>query len=75
MLLRNVIIYNAHHDKDYFNKKGVLLIEDINNKKIELDLESMTDITNCDYLEIKIIKGKTKYKYLFQNELYNGEKK
>lgn len=72
--LENVLIYNAHHDKDYYNKKGVLIIEMVDNTKQLLNLENMNDITNADYLEIKVIKSKTKMTYLFKNILFDEER-
>ena len=72
--LEKVILYNAHHDEDYFTKKGVLIIENEDNTKQILDLESMTDITDSDYIELKVIKGKTKLEYIFKNIFFDEEK-
>lgn len=69
-ILRNVIEYNSHHKRDYYCKKGVIIIEKIDNTRQILDLESMVDITNSDYIEVKLIRNKTKLKYLFKNVLY-----
>lgn len=70
-ILRNVVIYNKNHDKDYFTKKGVMIIEFEDNTRNILDLESNTDITNCKHLETKVIKGKTKIKTIFREEFLN----
>ena len=72
--LEKVILYNANHDEDYFTKKGVLIIENEDNTKQILDLESMTDITDSDYIELKVIKGKTKLEYIFKNIFFDEEK-
>lgn len=72
--LENVILYNANHDEDYFSRQGVLMIENDDNTKQILDLESMTDISNSDYIELKVIKRKTKMTYLFKNIFYDEER-
>ena len=48
-IIKNVIIHNKHHNKDYFTKKGILVIEYEDNTRNVLDIESSSDITNCDY--------------------------
>ena len=71
--LTNVKQYNKHHDKDYYSKKGVILVEMEKEKKLHiLDIDSMTDITDSDYNKIKMTP-KTKLKYIFNNVLFDEE--
>lgn len=71
--LTNVKQYNKHHDKDYYSKKGVILVEMEKEKKLHiLDIDSMTDITDSDYIEVKMTP-KTKLKYIFNNVLFDEE--
>ncbi|MEG1310182.1 MAG: hypothetical protein RSD06_04840 [Bacilli bacterium] len=72
--LTNVDEYNKHHNEKYLNKKGVLIIETDDNVRHILDLESMTDLTDCDYIDIQIKNGKTKTEYLFKNIIYDIER-
>lgn len=69
--LTNIYEYNKHHNKKYLNKTGVLIIEFEDNTKYILDIQSMTDISNCNYIDINIQSGKTKIKYLFKNILFD----
>ena len=48
----NVVIVNKHHEQGYGNKEGVMIIEKDNGDKHILDLESNTDISKSDYLDI-----------------------
>lgn len=71
--LTNVKQYNKHHDKDYYSKKGVILVEmEKENKLHILDIDSMTDITDSDYIEVKMTP-KTKLEYIFNNVLFDEE--
>lgn len=70
-ILKNIILYNKHHEQYYYSKKGVLVIIN-NDKNFILDLESNTDITNSDYIEIKNT-NKTKKQIIFKNIIYNEE--
>lgn len=71
--LTNVKQYNSHHDKDYYSKKGVILVEMEEEKKLHiLDIDSMTDITDSDYIEVKMTP-KTKLEYIFNNVLFDEE--
>lgn len=54
-----------------YSKKGVIVIIN-NDKKFILDLESNTDITNSDYIEIRNTK-KTKKQIIFKNIIYDEE--
>ncbi|MCI6457258.1 MAG: hypothetical protein MSA56_06110 [Clostridium sp.] len=71
--LTNVKQYNKHHDRDYYSKKGVILVEmEKENKLHILDIDSMTDITDSDYIEVKMTP-KTKIEYIFNNVLFDEE--
>ncbi len=71
--LTNVKQYNKHHDRDYYSKKGVILVEmEKENKLHILDIDSMTDITDSDYIEVKMTP-KTKLEYIFNNVLFDEE--
>ena len=71
--LTNVKQYNKHHDKDYYSKKGVILVEmEKENKLHILDIDSMTNITDSDYIEVKMTP-KTKLEYIFNNVLFDEE--
>ena len=73
--LTNVKQYNKHHDRDYYSKKGVILVEMEKEDKLHiLDIDSMTDITDSDYIELKVVKGKTKLEYIFKNIFFDEEK-
>lgn len=50
-ILKDIVLYDKHHEQYYYSKKGVIIIN--NDKKFILDLESNTDITNSDYIEIR----------------------
>lgn len=65
-LYKNAVVFNNHHNMSYKMKKYTE-IEFFNGKLIQLDIESKTDITECDYLKITD-KGKL-VKTLFRNEL------
>ena len=69
--LKNIILYNKNHEQNYYSKKGIIVII-TNDKKFILDLESNTDITNSDYIEIQNTK-KTIKKMIFENILYNNQ--
>lgn len=69
----NVVIVNKHHEQDYGNKEGVMIIEKDNGDKHILDLESNTDISKSDYLDIVDTK-KTKENVLFKNIMFDTEK-
>lgn len=66
-ILKNVIIEDKRDGNNYLSKKGVIIIEDFDNKRIILDLENNIDITDVDFLEIKIKKRLTKIKYIFKS--------
>ena len=71
--LTNVKQYNKHHDRDYYSKKGVILVEMEKEDKLHiLDIDSMTDITDSDYIEVKMTP-KTKIEYIFNNVLFDEE--
>lgn len=65
-LYKNAVVFNNNHNASYKVKKYTE-IEFFNGKLIKLDIESKTDITECDYLKITN-KGKL-VKTLFRNEL------
>lgn len=65
-LYKNAVVFNSNHNASYKVKKYTE-IEFFNGKLIQLDIESKTDITECDYLKITN-KGKL-VKTLFRNEL------
>lgn len=66
-ILKNIIVNDKRDGNDYLSKKGVMIIEDFDNKRIILDLENNIDITDVDFLEIKVKKKLTKIKYLFKS--------
>lgn len=68
----NVVMVNKHHNEEYKNKRGIIIIEDTDNKKYILDLESSTDISSSDYIEILDTKN-TKEKVVFENIMFNNE--
>lgn len=69
--LTNVEQYNSHHNRSYFSKKGVILVEIAEELGFHiLDLESNTDITESDYIQVKLTP-KTKVKHLFKNTLFD----
>lgn len=71
--LTNIKQYNKHHDKDYYSKKGVILVEMEKEKKLHiLDIDSMTDITDSDYIVVKTTP-KTKIEYIFDNVIFDSE--
>ena len=65
-LYKNAIMYNCHHDRHYKLSKYAE-IEFFNGNIIQLNIDSGTDITKCDYLEI-VNKGKL-VKTIFQSFL------
>ena len=65
-LYKNAIMYNSHHDRNYRVLKYAE-IEFFNGNIIKLDIDSGTDITTCDYLEI-VNKGKL-VKTIFKSNL------
>ena len=68
----NVVIVNKHHEQGYGNKEGVMIIEKDNGDKHILDLESNTDISTSDYIDIVDTK-KTKEEILFKNIMLDTE--
>lgn len=69
---KNVVMVNKNHEKGYESKKGVMIIEEENGKKHTLDLESNTDISKSDYIDIVDTK-KTKEEILFKNIILDTE--
>lgn len=69
---KNVVMVNKNHEKGYESKKGVMIIEEENGKKYTLDLESNTDISESDYIDIVDTK-KTKEEILFKNIILDTE--
>ena len=69
----NVVIVNKHHEQGYGNKKGDMTIEKDNGDKHILDLESNTDISKSDYLDV-VDKKKTKENVLFKNIIFDTER-
>ena len=57
----------------FINKKGVMIIEKDNGDKHILDLESNTDISKSDYLDVVDTK-KTKENVLFKNIIFDTER-
>lgn len=64
---KNVIIRNKHHKKNYYCRKGVIIIDYLDRKSAILDLESKCDISNCEYLELFFI-DETMEKIIFENK-------
>ena len=73
MVKKNVVMVNKNHEKGYESKKGVMIIEEENGKKHTLDLESNTDISKSDYIDIVDTK-KTKENVLFKNIMLDTER-
>lgn len=69
---KNVIMVNKNHEQGYGSKQGVMIIEEENGKKHILDLESNTDISKSDYIDIVDTK-KTKEEILFKNIILDTE--
>ena len=69
---KNVVMVNKNHEKGYESKKGVMIIEEEDGKKHTLDLESNTDISKSDYIDIVDTK-KTKEEILFKNIILDTE--
>ena len=69
---KNVIMVNKNHERGYRSKQGVMIIEEENGKKHILDLESNTDISKSDYIDIVDTK-KTKENVLFKNIMFDTE--
>ena len=69
---KNVIMVNKNHEQGYGNKQGVMIIEEENGKRHILDLESNTDISKSDYIDIVDTK-KTKEEILFKNIMLDTE--
>lgn len=68
--LSPIIYYNKHHDRNYFDKKGAMIITLISGNEYILDLTSKTDITDATKDYIEIIKTKdTEEKIIFRNRL------
>lgn len=63
---------NLHHELGYKNKEGVMIIEKDDGVRYILDLESFTDISSSNYIEIVITK-KSKEKILFKNIMFDDE--
>ena len=70
---KNVIMVNKNHERGYESKQGVMIIEEENGKKYTLDLESNTDISESDYIDIVDTK-KTKENVLFKNIMFDTKK-
>ncbi len=66
-LLKNAFIKNTHNNC-IFDKQEVLVIEYDNKSKSYIDMKANQDITNIDYFEVIIRKGKTKMKKVFLEE-------
>lgn len=69
---KNVIMVNKNHEQGYGSKQGVMIIEEENGKRHILDLESNTDISKSDYIDIVDTK-KTKEEILFKNIMLDTE--
>ena len=69
----NVVIVNKHNEQGYGNKKGVMIIEKDNGDKHILEIESNTDISKSDYLDVVDTK-KTKENVLFKNIIFDTER-
>ena len=69
---RNIIMVNKNHERGYDVEKGVMIIEEENGTKHILDLESNTDISTSDYIDIVDTK-KTKEEILFKNIMLDTE--
>lgn len=69
---KNVIMVNKNHEQGYGNKQGIMIIEEENGKRHILDLESNTDISKSDYIDIVDTK-KTKEEILFKNIMLDTE--
>ena len=69
---KNVIMVNKNHEQGYGSKQGVMIIEEENGKRHILDLESNTDISKSDYIDIVDTK-KTKEEILFKNIMLDIE--
>lgn len=69
---KNVIMVNKNHEQGYGSKQGVMIIEEENGKRHILDLESNTDISKSDYIDIVDTK-KTKEETLFKNIMLDTE--
>lgn len=68
--LSPIIYYNKHHDRNYFDNKGALVITLFSGKQYILDLTSRTDITEATQDYIKLVKTKeTEEKIIFRNRL------
>ena len=69
-ILCPIVYYNKHHDREYFDNKGVMIITLFKGTKYVLDLTSNTDITMAtkDYIELRMISN-TKEIVLFKNIL------
>lgn len=65
-----IVYYNKHHDREYFDNKGTMIITLFNGTKYVLDLTSNTDITMAtkDYIELRKISN-TEEIVLFKNIL------
>ena len=69
-ILWPIVYYNKHHDREYFDNKGAMIITLFKGTKYVLDLTSNTDITMAtkDYIELRMISN-TKEIVLFKNIL------
>ena len=74
MIIRNIVIYNEHHDRYYSSEKGIILVEFTNGEKATLDLDSMCDISDSDYLKVIIDKKTSECEYLFKNIMYDTKR-
>lgn len=65
----NVVSYNEHHQRGYFSRKGIIIVEFSDGKKHFIDRDAQTDITEAsnDYIKLFDTK-KTKEKIIFKEE-------
>lgn len=71
-IVENIIEYDQHHELGYDSENGILIIEEDNGKRHILDLDSNTDISDSDYIDI-LTTRKTKENILFKNIFYDTE--
>lgn len=69
---RNIIEVNKNHERGYDCEEGVMIIEEENGTKYILDLESSSDISKSDYIDI-VDTEDTKEEILFKNILFDTE--
>jgi len=54
MKVKNGVVHNDHHDKDYVVKDGIILVQYEDDSTSILDAEGHADITESDYLSVKL---------------------